>query len=166
MVMTRALDHNPHMAQADEYRSIVDEAFALSAPAGGLSGVEGRDQLHGPLVDGGREAWDLLFRLRAQAWQKCGADPDILWTRQQVRERSYARAERLTREIREPWESEAHLHPAHAMNEGNPTDVGSEIFDESLTPGRAPLSDLDWAQWHNLFGNEGGDLGDLFANDY
>lgn len=35
-----------------------------------------------PLRDGGREAWDMLRRLREKAWLKAGLDPSVLWTEQ------------------------------------------------------------------------------------
>ena len=35
-----------------------------------------------PLKDGGREAWDMMRRLREKAWLKAGLDPSVLWTEQ------------------------------------------------------------------------------------
>lgn len=164
--MIRALDHDPQMPYANEYRSTVDEAFALCAPTGGLSGVEGRDHLHGPLVDGGREAWELLFRLRAQAWQKSGVDPDVLWTRQQVTERSYARVEQLTRERDQPLHSELLPPTAHvAIESDEPDPITSGLFSGNNIPEGAPLPGFDWAQWSHLFGDEIGGWGNLFTND-
>ncbi|KAJ5144423.1 hypothetical protein N7526_001931 [Penicillium atrosanguineum] len=52
---------------------------------GGVNSTDGRtDARRRPLIEGGREAWDLIRKLRGTVYVKLGLDPDILPTREQV----------------------------------------------------------------------------------
>ncbi len=74
------LFERPHSAEAPRSRAFIDQIFALSGPDGGIVHGEDGISVQRPLREGGREAWDMLRRLRQKAWQKAGLDPDILWT--------------------------------------------------------------------------------------
>lgn len=74
------LFERPHSAEAPRSRAFIDQVFALSGPDGGIVHGEDGISVQRPLREGGREAWDMLRRLRQKAWQKAGLDPDVLWT--------------------------------------------------------------------------------------
>ncbi len=74
------LFRRPLSAEAPRSRALIDEIFALSGPDGGITHGEDGVFVQRPLREGGREAWDMLRRLRQKAWQKAGLDPDVLWT--------------------------------------------------------------------------------------
>ncbi len=74
------LFERPHSAEAPRSRAFIDQVFALSGPDGGIVHGEDGVSVQRPLREGGREAWDMLRRLRQKAWQKAGLDPDVLWT--------------------------------------------------------------------------------------
>lgn len=58
-------------------RGFVDQILSLSGPDGGV--VSGGDDIftQRPLRNGGREAWDMIRRLRQKAWQKAGPNPQM-----------------------------------------------------------------------------------------
>lgn len=74
------LFERPHSVEAPRSRAFIDQIFALSGPDGGIVHGEDGVSVQRPLREGGREAWDMLRRLRQKAWQKAGLDPDVLWT--------------------------------------------------------------------------------------
>lgn len=74
------LFERPHSVEAPRSRAFIDQIFALSGPDGGIVHGEDGISVQRPLREGGREAWDMLRRLRQKAWQKAGLDPDVLWT--------------------------------------------------------------------------------------
>lgn len=82
MIMLIDLYERPNSKEAPRSRAFIDEVFSLSGPDGGVVGGEDGVSVQRPLREGGREAWDMLRRLREKAWQKSGLDPDILWTEQ------------------------------------------------------------------------------------
>jgi hypothetical protein len=87
MVLVRHVNRFPYSPHSEANRQAVDEALALCGPDGGMTGVhEGRVNRR-PLREGGEAAWDLIRRLRAQAWLKAGVDPDVLLTRDETAHR-------------------------------------------------------------------------------
>lgn len=76
------LYERPNSPEAPKSRALIDKIFSLSGPDGGVVGGEDGITTQRPLRDGGREAWDMMRRLREKAWQKAGLDPDVLWTEQ------------------------------------------------------------------------------------
>lgn len=76
------LYERPNSPEASKSRAFVDKIFSLSGPDGGVVGGEDGITTSRPLRDGGREAWDMMRRLREKAWQKAGLDPHQLWTEQ------------------------------------------------------------------------------------
>ncbi|KAL1967426.1 hypothetical protein VTN77DRAFT_3211 [Rasamsonia byssochlamydoides] len=82
MIMLIDLYERPNSPQASKSRAFIDKIFSLSGPDGGVVGGEDGITTARPLKDGGREAWDMMRRLREKAWQKAGLDPQQLWTEQ------------------------------------------------------------------------------------
>ncbi|KAL2387278.1 hypothetical protein RJZ90_000016 [Blastomyces dermatitidis] len=81
-IMLIDLYERPQTAEAPKSRAFIDKIFSLSGPDGGVVGGEDGISTSRPLRDGGREAWDMLRRLREKAWLKAGLDPSVLWTEQ------------------------------------------------------------------------------------
>ncbi|EYE98829.1 putative C6 transcription factor [Aspergillus ruber CBS 135680] len=80
MIMLIDLYERPHSQEAFKSRALIDQIFSLSGPDGGVVGGEDGVSTQRPLKDGGREAWDMIRRLRQKAWQKAGLNPQRLWT--------------------------------------------------------------------------------------
>lgn len=76
------LYERPYSPEASRSRAFIDRVLALSGPDGGVVGGEDGISTQRPLKDGGREAWDMIRRLRQKAWQKAGLNPQMLWTEQ------------------------------------------------------------------------------------
>lgn len=74
------LYERPNSPEAPKSRAFIDKVFSLSGPDGGVVGGEDGIYASRPLRDGGREAWDMMRRLREKAWLKAGLQPEILWT--------------------------------------------------------------------------------------
>ncbi|KAJ5509937.1 hypothetical protein N7453_002040 [Penicillium expansum] len=82
MIMLIDLYERPYSPEASRSRAFIDSILALSGPDGGVVGGEDGVSTQRPLKDGGREAWDMIRRLRQKAWQKAGLNPRMLWTEQ------------------------------------------------------------------------------------
>ncbi|KAL2869267.1 putative C6 transcription factor [Aspergillus lucknowensis] len=82
MIMLIDLYERPISPEAPKSRAFIDKIFSLTGPDGGVVGGEDGVSTQRPLKDGGREAWDMIRRLRQKAWQKAGLDPQRLWTEQ------------------------------------------------------------------------------------
>lgn len=80
MIMLIDLYERPYSPEAPKSRAFIDRIFSLSGPDGGVVGGEDGVSTQRPLKDGGREAWDMIRRLRQKAWEKSGLDPQRLWT--------------------------------------------------------------------------------------
>jgi hypothetical protein len=74
------LYERPYSPEAPKSRAFIDKIFSLSGPDGGVVGGEDGVSTQRPLKDGGREAWNMIRRLRQKAWQRAGLDPHKLWT--------------------------------------------------------------------------------------
>lgn len=81
-IMLIDLYERPYSPEASKSRAFIDRILALSGPDGGVVGGEDGVSTQRPLKDGGREAWDMIRRLRQKAWQKAGLNPQMLWTEQ------------------------------------------------------------------------------------
>ncbi|PYI32573.1 hypothetical protein BP00DRAFT_368664 [Aspergillus indologenus CBS 114.80] len=82
MIMLIDLYERPYSAEAPKSRAYIDKIFSMTGPDGGVVGGEDGISTQRPLNDGGREAWDMIRRLRQQAWQRAGLDPSRLWSEQ------------------------------------------------------------------------------------
>lgn len=81
-IMLIDLYERPYSPEAFRSRAFIDRVLALSGPDGGVVGGEDGVSTQRPLKDGGREAWDMIRRLRQKAWQKAGLNPQMLWSEQ------------------------------------------------------------------------------------
>ncbi|OQE18036.1 hypothetical protein PENFLA_c022G06805 [Penicillium flavigenum] len=77
MIILIDLYERPYSPEASVSRGFVDQILLLSGPDGGV--VSGGDDIftQRPLRNGGREAWDMIRRLRQKAWQKAGLNPQM-----------------------------------------------------------------------------------------
>ncbi|PYH49475.1 uncharacterized protein BP01DRAFT_413116 [Aspergillus saccharolyticus JOP 1030-1] len=82
MIMLIDLYERPYSPEAPKSRAYIDKIFSMTGPDGGVVGGEDGISTQRPLNDGGREAWDMIRRLRQQAWQRAGLDPNRLWSEQ------------------------------------------------------------------------------------
>ena len=80
MILLVDLYERPKSVEAPRSRALIDKIFSMSSLDGGIVSGEDGVTVQRPLREGGREAWDMLRRLREKAWQKAGLDPDMLWT--------------------------------------------------------------------------------------
>lgn len=76
------LYERPISPEAPRSRAYIDKIFSISGPDGGVVGGEDGITTQRPLKDGGREAWDMMRRLREKAWQRAGLNPEHFWTEQ------------------------------------------------------------------------------------
>ena len=107
MIMLVDLYERPHSKEAPRSRALIDKVFSMSGPDGGIVSGEDGVSVQRPLREGGREAWDMLRRLRDKAWQKAGLDPDVLWgDEDQIRAgvaHPLTETERITQALREDF---------------------------------------------------------------
>ncbi|OOQ86441.1 Zn(II)2Cys6 transcription factor [Penicillium brasilianum] len=105
MIMLIDLYERPYSPEASRSRAFIDRILALSGPDGGVVGGEDGISTQRPLKDGGREAWDMIRRLRQKAWQKAGLNPQMLWTEQDQIQAGIASPAGETRGSRGPFYS-------------------------------------------------------------
>jgi hypothetical protein len=120
MIMLVDLYERPRSVEAPRSRAFIDQVFAMSGPDGGIVSGEDGVTVQRPLREGGREAWDLLRKLREKAWRKAGLDPNVLWTEETQIQAGVAQplteAERMAQSLREDL-----LHdPIDVKNPHNP----------------------------------------------
>jgi hypothetical protein len=76
----------PTSGHAANSIQVVDLVFALLGPDGGIVAGAGESQtiVHRRLLEGGRESWQYIGRLRREAWRRAERDPAVVWTREQA----------------------------------------------------------------------------------
>lgn len=111
-IMLIDLYERPYSPEASKSRAFIDRVLALSGPDGGVVGGEDGVSTQRPLKDGGREAWDMIRRLRQKAWQKAGLNPQMLWTEQDQIQAGIASPAGESRGIHGPLSS----RPASALD--------------------------------------------------
>lgn len=72
MILLLDLHERPFAPEAPKSRNFVDEVFAVFGEHGNYSTGDGEGG-NRPLMEGGREAWRMLWRLRKKAYEKAGA---------------------------------------------------------------------------------------------
>ena len=160
--MLKYLDCDPTATDAVAIRNFIDETIALCDADGGVNrSIEGgADIRRRPLTEGGREAWELIRRLRAGIFLKIGLDPDILPTRDQVVDSAWRRLEIME------------MSPNMLLkgDEPIPHDTISTIANDSLRFSPFPVAEsyavtdligefttstpslsVDWNEWDALF---------------
>jgi hypothetical protein len=162
MIIVREVGQNPQWASAVAYRAIVDDALALCSPNGGLTVMDSRGMVLRPLNNGGSEVWDFIKRLRARVWTRCGADPDILPSRQDVLGRANDRATKLNRVLANDGGSQE--HQADKTTELNEQRMSSEAESElnhcQHTPSQDHIhfdtttSSIYWQNWETEFSDQ------------
>lgn len=116
MIMLVDLYEKPTSLEAPRSRALIDEVLSMSGSDGGIVSGEDGVSVQRPLREGGREAWNLLRKLREKAWQKAGLDPNIHWTEESQIQAGIAQpltdAQHMAQSLREDV-----LHnPLHSRN--------------------------------------------------
>lgn len=142
------LYERPNSPEASKSRAFVDKIFSLSGPDGGVVGGEDGITTSRPLRDGGREAWDMMRRLREKAWQKAGLDPHQLWTEQAQIQAGVAPAPEESHEA--PWASFADRY--YSLIKDNNTPASSRP-PSSEPPRRPAVVDRQLADFSKTFYN-------------
>jgi hypothetical protein len=75
MILLLDLYERPHAPEAPRSRVFVDEVFALFGEFGNYT-TENGETCSRPLMEGGREAWKMLSRLRRRSYKRCGLEED------------------------------------------------------------------------------------------
>jgi hypothetical protein len=157
VIVIRDVESDPHGPTAAASRDLVDEALALRTPdGGGLTHFDGRELTPRPLREGGIEAWEMVLKLRARAWHKAGADPDMLFTREEVLERAQERARRQIA-FEDDYEEEERERLDRERAKGIATFLGTTTSETHSGP---VLPNAEWEEWENLF--SGGDFDFMF----
>lgn len=68
----------PHSPEAQHSRTLVERLFSHIG-SDGVGWYKEADSKRN-LSTAGKEVWEMLRRLRRQAWKKAGLDPDMVWT--------------------------------------------------------------------------------------
>lgn len=127
------LYERPYSPEASKSRAFIDRILALSGPDGGVVGGEDGVSTQRPLKDGGREAWDMIRRLRQKAWQKAGLNPQMLWTEQDQIQAGLASPAGEPRGFRGPFHSRPTSMPGSpvmaAMAPRQPAAPGGQLTD-------------------------------------
>lgn len=71
MILLLDLHERPFMPEAAKSRSFIDQVFAVFGEHGNYNTGDGEGGSR-PLIEGGREAWRMLWRLRKKAYEKAG----------------------------------------------------------------------------------------------
>lgn len=71
MILLLDLHERPFMPEAPKSRGFIDQVFAVFGEHGNYATCEGEGRSR-PLMEGGREAWRMLWRLRKKAYEKAG----------------------------------------------------------------------------------------------
>ena len=183
------LHSHPFSPEAAESRTYIDKTFQLSGPDGGVSSGEDRTCNQRPLREGGKEAWDMLRRLRQKAWTKAGLDPDMLMIEPKTTKRSDPENSTLAVDLSQPetngFKGHSSLGQSEPSRQAPLQDVHPTVSDATPVPNTVTSSfetngfnlqtaidnvetphDFDWEQWDAVFGQyapldeEGLDLDD------
>ncbi|KAJ5950447.1 uncharacterized protein N7479_008860 [Penicillium vulpinum] len=173
MIILIDLYERPYSPEASVSRGFVDQILSLSGPDGGV--VSGGDDIfiQRPLRNGGREAWDMIRRLRQKAWQKAGLNPQLPRMGQDwPSESDFANAPHFqsmsstTATAPTSAAFAADLAFARSSARTLPTTLNSPTvhFMDTADPNVLPASErsapfmidpsfnFDWVEWDNIFG--------------
>ncbi|KAI2689938.1 transcriptional regulator family: Fungal Specific TF [Penicillium roqueforti] len=174
MIILIDLYERPYSPEASVSRGFVDQILSLCGPDGGV--VSGGDDIftQRPLRNGGREAWGMIRRLRQQAWQKAGLNPELPWTGQD-RSTNFANAPyfKSMSSANIPLSSgDRAFAPDSAFGRSSAATMSSQQslvnspmvnFLDTAGPNAMPASEpapfmidpglnFDWGEWDNIFG--------------
>lgn len=71
MILLLDLHERPFMPEAAKSRGFINQVFAVFGEHGNYATCDGEGRSR-PLMEGGREAWRMLWRLRKKAYEKAG----------------------------------------------------------------------------------------------
>ena len=158
MILLVDLYQRPTSESATRSRVLIDKAFELTTPDGGLSTEEDGVQVPRPLMQGGQAVWKIMRTLREKAWRKAGFDPEIIWSSGSARRRT---PESITPQLRVPHPTPVDQSTSMTAVMGEPTDLGLETV-----PSEGEV--FDWSNWDEMFGSFGtyaaqdpSDMGDV-----
>lgn len=150
---------NPRTSEAQHSRTLVDRLFSLIGPDG--FGKEKQSKRN--LSPAGREAWEMLRKLRRQAWKSAGLDPDFVWTDSTNPTKDINPEQMLEAPVNlgsDPSQSSVNaVAGANVLDAGFPPELGqypdfnwSETYDFNASPsdasGQFSLGDIDGFDWH------------------
>lgn len=163
---------SPYSAEAQHSRTLVEKLFSLVGPEG-VGRYKEKDSKRN-LSNAGKEVWEMLRRLRRQAWIKAGIDPDMVWmdgnfTQDPGASENTATAEQPPApQLNLAATGISNMEDAHPTNETNAmagTSGLNQVPDEFWTEnpelyvdnpniyGQFTLGDvdyLDWGEWDSL----------------
>jgi hypothetical protein len=145
MILLKEIERNPHGVNTSSLRSLVDQTIALCGPDGGVIGTREYSVVRRPLTDGGKEAWELITRLRSKIWIMAGLNPENLPLRQQVAQHS---EDQLTT-ILDTMSSNFDPVALSTAAESFPS------ITDSLTSSGMGSPSVNWEDWDGVFGSIG-----------
>lgn len=133
---------NPNTDEALHLRTLVDRLFSLIGPDGFGSSLGKTSKRN--LTTAGRDVWEMLRRLRRQAWNKAGLDPEFVWMNPQFKARNspseYLAQGNASEVLGQPQD----VVPAIAIPNLEPSDTflqpEIELFSDATWMGNADLS--------------------------
>lgn len=150
-IMLIDLYERPYSPEAPKSRAFIDKIFSLTGPDGGVVGGEDGITTARPLKDGGREAWDMIRRLRQKAWQKAGLNPQQLWTEYAQIQAGVASVSEDYRDRSDPY----YHYPLKATydNASSRNGGSSSLAPPSQVPTQRPVLDRQFADFSKTFFN-------------
>ena len=159
---------NPNTDEALHFRTLVDRLFSLIGPDGFGSSLEKTSKRK--LTSAGRDVWEMLRKLRRQAWIKAGLDPEFVWLNPQIKGRKsrpeFPAQESASEELEQPQDdvpaitipnhepSDAFLQPETELFSdvtwiGN-TNLSSGLADRTGQFSLGDVEGFDWQHWDFL----------------
>ena len=145
MILLVDLYERPMSETATRSRVLIDRAFELTTPDGGISTEEDGVPVPRPLMQGGQAVWKIMRTLREKAWRKAGFDPEIIWSSGCARRRS---PDSITPQLRVPHSTPVEQSTSTTAGMDEATGLGLET-----APGEGEV--FDWSNWDEMFGSFG-----------
>ena len=155
MILLLDLYERPHAPEAPRSRVFVDEVFALFGEFGNYTTEDG-EACPRPLMEGGREAWKMLGRLRRRSYKRCGLEEagNVDVEREEI-DAMCALVDEQSEEVAETelqQDEEVRMvdFEAEVMGLEEEEEVRLQKELELLTGGGG--EDFDWKEWDLVFG--------------
>jgi hypothetical protein len=133
---------NPNTDEAVHFRTLVDRLFSLIGPDGFGSSLEKTSKRN--LTTAGRDVWEMLRKLRRQAWIKAELDPEFVWMNPQVKGRKSPSERSAQGSAGEVLWQPQDVVPAITIPNLEPFDVilqpETELFSDATWMGNTDLS--------------------------
>lgn len=163
MILLLDLYERPYAPEAPRSRVFVDEVFALFGEFGNYTTEDG-EACPRPLMEGGREAWKMLGRLRRRSYKRCGLEEDSSQTGSGDVERAEidamcALVDESEEVVRDQQEVQVEMQDValgygqedEMMLPAEEDEVRLQKELEQLTQG-GNAEDFDWKEWDLVFG--------------